>query len=412
MPATLSRSSVLGILPEREQGQTPHAAFLSSINSLGKDASPQDIAAHMRGRSVAANTEDRTTNVENRRSIREEGVLEQATQTVQQAPLDPNADTGDLALSAFTSADASMRQEADARRIIGGRTIQAQEELQALGEINREEYKRKRRDEIKPTEAIDADILDIRNKALVGRAALMESVRNLPFAMQNRLIAQHGAMFAKALTKLDRLRDMKLDDLDETADREFDSYAEQVKTHTDKIAGFQTMLKTMEAQGASNEAMAQIRLDFSKELERQRKTKAKGKGLTTNEELIFNNLLAEHKRVHGTAPDSNDRALYKSQAAQIVGGSEQIDEAVESGTIRRSDLLGGREPTIEDVESARDESAGDVFARSSITETVGEPQTDANKTLTTIKSLLAIINDKNAPKSLRKAMEAKLATLK
>ena len=142
MPATLSRSSVLGILPEREQGQTPHAAFLSSINSLGKDASPQDIAAHMRGRSVAANTEDRTTNVENRRSIREEGVLEQATQTVQQAPLDPNADTGDLALSAFTSADASMRQEADARRIIGGRTIQAQEELQALGEINREEYKR------------------------------------------------------------------------------------------------------------------------------------------------------------------------------------------------------------------------------------------------------------------------------
>ncbi len=397
-------ASTLGITDQEDLGQTPYASFLSSVQSLGKNASPIEIVKYMRGKTGAGtpqeNTSSQVTTAEARRSARrserEQTVLTRSMQPQPLPALSGEANPRELLIGGYQGVANAQAQTSDARRILAGQALEAVSELSGLGELNREEYKRQKRSELNPTEGIDQDILDIRNKALVGRAALMEQVRNLPFEMQNRLIAQHGAMFGNALQKLMDLRQTKLDAVDSQSDEEFDAYSEKVRNQKAKIDGLKTALDFMEAQGETNESMAQLRIDLAKELERLNKTKTSTGDLTSNEDLIFTKLLEQHKKVYGTAPNSDDRAFYKTQAKQISSGAQ----GMESGTLPRSALAGVMALT------GSNEIPSELYTRSQISSTVGKP--DAGSTLVNINRILGILDDPNTPDELKIALQGKL----
>ena len=236
---------------------------------------------------------------------------------------DPKADPVQAETQGFQSAADSIRRTSTGRGILFDKVMDETERLGALADFNETAYKKKRMLEMRPTDDIDKQIMDLRNRALFSKAAMFDNLgkRNIPYGAQARAVAAMQKVFIDQMNDLQGLRKARIDDFDSKIQEEMDAHHGRVAASEARLSGLDKAIQILKDQGADEQAIAQLTIDHSKEMERLRKARASGSktGMTDTIDVIAQALTQKYVEEHaGQIPDDNARTEIKRQAEFIV----------------------------------------------------------------------------------------------
>ena len=212
----------------------------------------------------------------------------------------------------FRGREEALLGQIAGRRIFSQQRQRLQKQLQAV-EFDRESFKRKRLREIDPVGDIDEQIFNIRDQALVFRANAWEQLSSIPVSQRLGIIDRGMSFFTTQIKGLQDARKARESATEEHIEREIDSKDSEVNRVNSMIDALEGRIDDMESIQGDKDAIAELRIELGK----WKKKQAKGDGITTSQDLIFQQLLDEFTATHREAPDSNERAELKRQSRNI-----------------------------------------------------------------------------------------------
>lgn len=247
------------------------------------------------------------------------------------ANFDPNADPFKQETAGYQAAADATQRTSVGRGILFDQVMQENKRLGDLASFNETAYKRKRLGELRPTEDIDREILDIRNRALFSKAAMYDNLSNLPYGAQTRAVAAMQKLFIGQIDDLQTLRTARVNDAESKIQEEMDAHNGRVSASQTRLSGLSQAIGILKDQGADETAIAQLVIDHSKEMERLRKTRATGNksGITDTTDVIAQALTRKYTEEHaGQVPNNDAQQEIKRQAEFIVKNRKDITSIV------------------------------------------------------------------------------------
>ena len=227
------------------------------------------------------------------------------------------------------------------------------ERLGKLAGFNRETYTNQRLAEMEPTKDIDKAILDLRNRALFSQAAMFDEVKNLPFNLQQTAIAARMKTFTDQIDDLATMRESRIAAAKNQITDEVGTYEGRIASSKARIDGLKSALDILKDQGASEEDLAQLRIDHAREMDKLKKSRAGAGGMVTSEELILNALSQKYMAENGVAPDGGDLAELKRQAKMAARTRPDIVQQVAEAGGDYTAMRGSPEAYTEDFNLGR-----------------------------------------------------------
>lgn len=217
------------------------------------------------------------------------------------------------------------------RGILFGRVLEETDRLGKLADFNETAYKKKRISEMRPTEDIDREILDLRNRALFSKAAMFENLNGLPYGAQTRAVAAMQKVFIDQINDLQTLREARVKDADNKVQEEIDAHTTRVSASEKRLDGLSRAIDILKEQGADEKDLAGLIIDRAKAMEALRKERQKGNGtgMTDTIDVIANALTQKYIQEHaGEEPNATAQQEIKRQAEFIVKNRGDITGAV------------------------------------------------------------------------------------
>gem|GEM_PF-4964240 len=245
-----------------------------------------------------------------------------------------NFDPNDTNVSAGYQQKATAMQNAQLRQqpYLQAMT-QENERFGKFAQFDREIYTNQRLDEMQPTADIDKAILDLRNKSLFSQASMYDEVKSLPYNLQRQVIASRMAVFTDQIDQLSDMREGRMAAAKNQITDEVGTYEGKISASKARIEGLGSALNILKDQGASEESMAQLRIDHAREMDKLKKSRAGGGGRSTGEEMIYNMFIEQHQADNGgQMPDKDQMSEYARKAKFAAKHDPKaVEDAVSSG---------------------------------------------------------------------------------
>lgn len=244
----------------------------------------------------------------------EQGALESIFQTSSNLPALGAGSVSQEIQTGFAGRESALQQTISGRSQIGVQQLRALDTLTSLIQQDTRLTQKAKRLETKATQAVDNEILEVRNQALAAKAILRGQLTGVDFNQRQAIISAQTAFFTKRLNELEELREARLSAVDEITSDESASLESKTRTAQARITGLGQVLNTLESQGADQESIAQLRIDRAKEMDRL----AKARKDPTNKDIIMGQLTNQFQRTNGRAPTAEERNTLSQQADQVA----------------------------------------------------------------------------------------------
>ena len=226
--------------------------------------------------------------------------------------------------------------------------------LGKLAQFNKETYTNQRLAEMQPTADIDKAILDLRNRALFSQASMFDEVKNLPFNLQQQAIAARMKTFTDQIDDLSTMRESRVAAAKNQINDEVGTYEGKIASSKARIDGLSSALSILKDQGASESDLAQLRIDYAREQDKLKKSRAGAGGMVTSEELITNALIQKYQADHNNAtPTGGDLTEIKRQAKLAAQTRPDIVNQVAQAGGQYSAMRGTPEQYTENFDLGR-----------------------------------------------------------
>ena len=243
-----------------------------------------------------------------------------------------SASQEDQTNAAFDEAEASRMDTIQAKGSALKKLSAAEEKLATLSDFNAESYRKQRMKELDPVSDIDARMLELRMQAFTAEALLNSDpeILKLSPAQQERVIASRMQVFGNLISQYKQTRDLRLSQAEEQIREEVGATESQINKATQRISAIDREISYIEDIGGDREALADLRVERLKEMERLKKSRGKAGGMTTQKELVYNALIQDFKASHGDRlPDSTEEKELRRQVEYILSN----DPSTASDTI-------------------------------------------------------------------------------
>lgn len=240
---------------------------------------------------------------------------------------DPKEDPAAAFTRGYQGEADAVSRTSRGRGILFNRVLDETNRLGQLADFNETAYKQKRVAELRPTEDIDRNILDLRNRALFSKAAMYDNLSNLPYGAQGRAVAAMQKVFIDQINDLQDLRKARLDDTNNKIQEEIDAHTTRVSASEKRLSGLGQAIDILKEQGADEKDLAGLIIDHAKAQEALRKTRAAGSktGMTDTIDVIAQALTRKYTEEHaGQIPNNDAQQEIKRQAEFIVKNRKDI----------------------------------------------------------------------------------------